>query len=217
VFSSFANKASQPLQILELIIFAGLAAIVLYQLYSVLGRRVGRQPEDAAATEAVGAQVRPLDLPVDTSDEAVTLTGLAAVRAKDPSFDVGKFLAGAKGAYELIVTGYAAGDRAALKPLLAAKVYESFDAGITAREAEGRTESIEFLHPPRADLEKADVVHGDTAEVTVRFLAEFRSRSKGPEGEAVDDRRTAELWTFERPLKSRDPNWTLVHVDAAEA
>ena len=29
------------LQVLELIIFAGLAAIVLYQLYAVLGRRVG--------------------------------------------------------------------------------------------------------------------------------------------------------------------------------
>ena len=27
----------------------------------------------------------------------------------------------------------------------------------------------------------------------------------------------AELWTFERHLKSRDPNWLLVHVDAAEA
>ena len=51
----------------------------------------------------------------------------------------------------------------------------------------------------------------------MRFLAEFRSRTKGPEGEGVDDRRTAELWTFERPLKSRDPNWLLVHVDAAEA
>jgi predicted lipid-binding transport protein (Tim44 family) len=58
---------------------------------------------------------------------------------------------------------------------------------------------------------------GEIARVTVRFLAEFRTRSKGPEGEAVDDRRTAELWTFERSLASKDPNWTLAHVDAAEA
>ena len=65
-------------------------------------------------------------------------------------------------------------------------------------------------------MEKADAV-GDSARITVRFLAEFRSRSKGPEGEAVDDRRTAELWTFERNLKSRNPNWTLVRVDAAQA
>jgi predicted lipid-binding transport protein (Tim44 family) len=76
---------------------------------------------------------------------------------------------------------------------------------------------VEFLHAPRADLEKAEVAESDLARLTVRFLGEFRSRSKGPEGEAVDDRRTAELWTFERNLKSRDPNWMLVHVDAAEA
>jgi predicted lipid-binding transport protein (Tim44 family) len=55
------------------------------------------------------------------------------------------------------------------------------------------------------------------ARITVRFLAEFRSRSKSAEGEAVDDKRTAELWTFERSVRSRDPNWILIHVDAAEA
>ncbi len=33
----------------ELVIFAALAAVVLFQLYAVLGRRVGRQPEDAEA------------------------------------------------------------------------------------------------------------------------------------------------------------------------
>ncbi len=76
---------------------------------------------------------------------------------------------------------------------------------------------MEFFHSPRADLERAEVTDGDLARVTVRFLAEFRSRTKGAEGEAVDDRRTAELWTFERNLSNRDPNWILAHVDAAEA
>jgi predicted lipid-binding transport protein (Tim44 family) len=87
---------------------------------------------------------------------------------------------------------------------------------MTKREGEGRTETVEFLQPVRADLEDSRV-DGDVARMKVRFLGEFRSRSKGPEGEAVDDRRTAEMWTFERPLASRDPNWTLVRVDAAEA
>jgi predicted lipid-binding transport protein (Tim44 family) len=206
------------LQLLELIIFAGLAAIVLYQLYSVLGRRVGRQPGEQPAAEPAGPLVRPADRRPETPDEGVSLTGLAAVRAKDPGFDIGRFLAGAKGAYEMTVKAFAAGDRATLRNLLAPNVMASFDSAIGTREAEGRTETIEFLHPPRADLEKAEVTGAsDLARVTVRFLAEFRSRSKGPEGEAVDDRRTAELWTFERNLKSRDPNWLLVHVDAAQA
>lgn len=202
------------MQVLELIIFAVLAAVVLYQLYSVLGRRVGRQPEDnvAAPPQAAPREVPPPE-PID---DGVALTGLAALRSRDPAFDVGHFLHGAKGAFEMVVRAFAAGDRDTLKNLLSPKVMEGFDAAITAREAEGRTETVEFLHAPRADLERADVVN-DAAQVVVRFLAEFRSRTKGPEGEGVDDRRTAELWTFERDLKSRDPNWTLVHVDAAEA
>jgi predicted lipid-binding transport protein (Tim44 family) len=206
------------LQLLELIIFAGLAAIVLYQLYSVLGRRVGRQPEDQPAPEAAGPAVRPAERPFDAADEGISLSGVAAVRARDPSFEAGRFLAGARSAYEMIVKAFAAGDRATLRNLLAPGVMASFDTAIAAREAEGRSETVEFLHAPRADLDKAELVGAsDLARLTVRFLAEFRNRSKGPEGEAVEDRRTAELWTFERNLKSRDPNWTLIHVAAAEA
>jgi predicted lipid-binding transport protein (Tim44 family) len=208
---------SSQLQVLELIIFAGLAAIVLYQLYSVLGRRVGRQPEDGPTPEVAGPSARTLDRMAEPADDGVELTGLAAVKAKDPSFDMNQFLAGAKGAYEMVVNAFAQGDKATLKNLLSQQVFESFEAAIGQREAEGRTETVEFLQAPRADVERAEVVSGDLARLTVRFLAEFRSRTKGPEGEAVDDRRTAELWTFERRLKSRDPNWVLVHVDAAEA
>jgi predicted lipid-binding transport protein (Tim44 family) len=203
-------------QILELIIFAGLAAIVLYQLYSVLGRRVGRQPEDRPAAETASSPVRTLDRPVDPVDDGVELTGLAAVKAADPSFDLGRFLGGAKGAYEMVVKAFAEGDKDTLRNLLAPPVMESFESVIDQRAAEGRTETVEFSHPPRADLDMADVTSGDLARLSVRFLAEFRSRTKGPEGEGVEDRRTAELWTFERRLKSRDPNWILVHVDAAE-
>jgi predicted lipid-binding transport protein (Tim44 family) len=204
------------LQVLELVIFAALAAVVLFQLYTVLGRRVGRQPEDAAE----GQRPRPVGevearRPEEPTDDT-PLTGLAALQASDPSFEPGKFLAGARSAYEMIVRAYADGDHATLKGLVSPSVYQTFANAMAQREAEGRTESVEFLHPPRADLESADM-SGSLARARVRFLAEMRSRSKGPEGEAVDDRRTAEIWTFERSVDSRDPNWALARVEAAQA
>jgi len=203
-----------PLRILELIILAALAAVVLFQLYAVLGRRVGRGPEEAP--RAPPTPLEPKRLVAAVPDGAPAATGVAALRARDPSFDVAAFLQGARQAYQMIVTAFAAGDRNVLRPLLSDEVMAGFDAAITQRETEGRTETVDFLQPPRADLEGVNLV-GDLAKASVRFLAEFRSRTKGPEGEAVDDRRTAEIWTFQRNLKSRDPNWTLVHVDAAEA
>lgn len=200
---------------LELIILAALAAVVLFQLYAVLGRRVGRGPEDAAARR-VGPGLEPQLAGGPSADAAAPSEGVAAVRARDPTFDIDHFVQGAKQAYQMIVQAFANGDREALRPLLSPPVMEGFDAAIREREEAGRTEAVEFLHPPRADFEDVEV-KGDTALASVRFLAEIRNRSKGPEGEAVDDRRTAEIWTFERNLKSRSPNWTLIHVDAAEA
>lgn len=203
------------MQVLELIIFAGLAGVVLYQLYAVLGRRVGRQPEDSPAKEAVPAAARQAP-PLDAPDDGVGLTGLPAIKHRDPSFDLSRFLGGSKAAYEMVVRAFAAGDRETLRNLLAPNVLASFENAIADRESRGVIETVEFLHSPRADLERADL-RDEIASVTVRFLAEFRSRTKSAEGEAVDDKRTAELWTFERSVKSRDPNWLLVHVDAAEA
>lgn len=203
------------MQALELLIFAALAGVVLYQLYAVLGRRVGRQPEDAAKVEArrPAAELEARRPEEVHSPEAAT--GVAALKARDASFDAPGFLGGARSAYEMIVLAFSRGDRETLQGLLTPAVYATFEAAIAQREADGGSETTEFLQAPRADLEDV-IVEGDTARVKVRFLAEFRTRSKGSEGEAVDDRRTAEIWTFERNVTSRDPNWALAKVEPAE-
>ena len=137
-------------------------------------------------------------------------------KAGSRAFDIEHFLQGARGAYEMTVRAFVTGDRVQLATLVSPDVLAGFEAAIAEREAAGRTETVEFLQQPRADVEDTKV-EGDFARIKVRFLGEFRSRTKGPEGEGVDDRRTAENWTFQRPLASRDPNWILVRVEAAEA
>ena len=205
------------MQVVELVILAAVAAVVLFQLYAVLGRRVGRQAEDLAQARAGSAPREPAAPATPGVTEPAALTGLAALRARDPSFDVlARFMQGLRVAFTMVIKAFAAGDRNTLKPLLAPDVMTTFESAMAERESEGRSEQVEFLQEPRADLESLGVI-GDLAKASVRFLAEFRSRSKGPEGEAVDDRRTAEVWTFQRNLTSRDPNWTLIHIDLAEA
>ncbi|HXU99509.1 MAG TPA: TIM44-related membrane protein TimA [Caulobacteraceae bacterium] len=202
------------MQVVELIILAVLAGVVLFQLYAVLGRKVGRGPE--AAAPAPLAPTSAPRAPLALAEDATPLSGVAALRARDASFDPSQFLQGARAAYQQIVKAFAEGDRAVLRPLLAPTVMASFEAAIARREGEGRSESVEFLQPPRADLDSVSLV-GDIARAAVRFLAELRNRSRDAAGEAVDDHRTAEVWTFERNVKSHNPNWTLIHVDAAEA
>ncbi|CAL1690186.1 hypothetical protein MMB232_00307 [Brevundimonas subvibrioides] len=208
-----------------IVIFAVIAAFVLFQLYNVLGKKVGRQPQDDAKAPPVLPATGP-DAPLRTPGvDATLLAAAASLRARDPAFDPAKFIDGARQAYETIVRGYAAGDRAALKPLLTPAVLDSFETGIAARETRGETEQVEFLHPPRADLELASA-EGDRAVAKVRFLAELRSKIVPPADEAtpgapaeprIEERRTAEHWTFERSLGASDPNWVLARVEPANA
>ena len=200
----------------QIVIFAVIAAFILFQLYNVLGKKVGRQPQDDARAQPVAPASETVQRGPQL-DPAV-LAAVTGLRARDPAFDPMRFLEGARQAYETIVRGYAAGDRDSLRPLLTPAVMASFENGIAAREARGETEQAEFLHPPRADLEKADA-EGDLAVAQVRFLAELRSRIRPADGgeEQVEERRTAELWTFERKLGAADPKWVLARVQPAAA
>ena len=210
-----------PVQV-QVVIFAVIAAFVLFQLYNVLGKKVGRQPED-------DARARPAPAPAPTGEpqaagrpnvlDAVTLASIAGLKARDPAFDPVRFLEGARQAHETIVRAYASGDRETLKPLLTPRVMESFEGGIAAREARGETETAEFVHPARADLELA-TAEENRAVARVRFLAELRNRVKPADPaaeEQVEERRVAEIWTFERQLGASDPNWVLARTEPATA
>lgn len=179
-------------QTLGLLIAAMVAGIILFRLYTVLGRRTGHEPQ-------APAQPKPLTpaAPAPVIEQAPTSNGILEIQMADPSFDTPKFLAGAREAYSLIVNAFAAGDRDALKPLLAPDVYAAFDEGISTRTAPPH---------PLLNLRDARIVgsalHGRTAEITVAFTAEFA-------GEAGRNDVT-DVWTFERNLDAADPNWSLV-------
>ena len=213
----------------QIVIFAVIAAVLLFQLYNVLGKKVGRQPEDnaqkaKAKAKAKGMIITP-SLPGSADAKATNVpavdpalvAAVAGLKERDPAFDPARFVDGARQAYETIVRAYARGDRDALRPLLTEKVMTSFNAGIDARETSGQTEALELVSPPRADLELG-TVEGDVAKARVRFLAEVRNTITAASGDShVEERRTAEVWTFERRLGSQDPNWALAKVEAASA
>ncbi|RZJ46823.1 MAG: TIM44-related membrane protein TimA [Brevundimonas sp.] len=209
-----------PVQV-QIVIFAVIAAFVLFQLYNVLGKKVGRQPEEDARAQPPSSPGQQGEAGAGRPGvlDAVTLASIAGLKARDPAFDPVRFLEGARQAHETIVRAYAAGDRDTLRPLLTAQVMASFEAGIAAREARGDTETVEFVHPARADLELA-TAEDNRAVTKVRFLAELRNRVKPADPAAeehIEERRVAEVWTFERTLGASDPNWVLARNEAAAA
>ena len=72
----------------QIVIFALIAAFVLFQLYNVLGKRVGRQPEDNKSRTplpaAPGAD-QPA-VPKTPGVDAATLAAIAGLKARDPAW-----------------------------------------------------------------------------------------------------------------------------------
>jgi predicted lipid-binding transport protein (Tim44 family) len=235
---------------LTTIIFLALAVFIFLRLRSVLGQRTGRErppydpysAREAARPSAAGDNV--VTLPPRSPDVAakpaadveaepvaerwkgvaevgsVTAAGLDAILAKDASFDAKHFVAGARAAYEMIVTAYAQGDRRSLKNLLSREVYEGFESAIKERETRGEKAETRFVSIDKSDIIGAEV-KAQTAQVTVRFVSQLVSATRDRDGNVIDgspDKVTdvTDVWTFARDLSSRDPNWKLVATEAGQ-
>jgi predicted lipid-binding transport protein (Tim44 family) len=196
--------------LLEILVLAFIAGFVLFRLYTTLGRRTGAErPAEPRPAPAQGElpQERPAQAPFAGAQPAAPASeGLMAIVRADPSFDSEYFVSGSRAAYEMIVNAFAKGDRDALSSLLTPRVYDSYVSAIEAREKSGEP-GPELVRLRTAEIIDADL-QGDTARVTVRFEAELA------EG-AVGVRDAREKWTFERDIRSNDPNWRLARVAAA--
>jgi predicted lipid-binding transport protein (Tim44 family) len=140
--------------------------------------------------------------------------GVAEMRARDPSFDLKEFLAGARAAFEMIVQGFAEGDRKTLKQLLSAEVYENFDHAMRDRESRNETLENTLIRIVSVDPTEAEVEQG-IASLTVKIVSEQVNVTKNASGEVVDGNanhiaEVIDIWTFSRDLRSRDPNWKLI-------
>ena len=145
--------------------------------------------------------------------------GLLSISRADPEFDVETFLSGARAAYEMIVMGFAEGNRKILKQLLNADVYEGFVSAIKEREKRGETVDASFVGIDHAKITEAEL-KGKCARITVKFVSSLIMATMNREGEVVDGdpkkvKRVTDVWTFAREVSSRNPNWKLVATQAA--
>lgn len=218
------------IELIDILLLAGLAGFILFRLWSVLGTRTGseRSPEgtEPQARRPGGAPAAPLPAndkgPATPPRPALSLPvpvqrGVAEIASLDRSFDPEGFLQGALAAHERVVECFAAGDRAELKMLLGPEVYAAFDRAIAARQAAGLTATTVFVKQETPQMVTA-ALKGRLAEVGVRYESELIQFSKNAAGEIVEGSETAvkritDRWTWVRDVKSGDPNWKLTDTD----
>ena len=211
--------------VIQLLVLAVIAVFLILRLRSTLGTRDGYEsppeplqgptPAPRRGFEVIegGEDLDITDHVPAGSDAAQALTGM---KRADPSFNVGEFLGGARGAYEMILMGFEKGDLDDLVPFLSRDVFESFDEVVQLREREGLTVDATFVGLRELDLIDAKF-NTDTreAEVTVRFLGELTSIVRDRNGDVVEGdantiKQQRDTWTFARVMGSDNPNWKLV-------
>lgn len=226
---------------LTTLIFLALAAFVIWRLRSVLGTKTGNEkpPQDPFRREtsgqrggrtgdnvvrlpngSAGPPASPDRWKSISAPGAEVTEGLDEIARSEPQFNGREFLEGAKMAYEMIVTAFAAGDRKTLKDLLSKDVYEGFEAAITEREGRGEKAETTFVAIEKAEITAAEV-KAKNAQITVRIVSELISVTRSSAGDVVEGSAdqvvdVTDVWTFARSLGSRDPNWLLVATEAGQ-
>ena len=165
---------------------------------------------------ALGGAFAQAHLGYGSDKHRLSRTGVAGNMTARP--DGTHVLAGAKGAYEMIVLAFANGDRRALKDLLSPDVYESFEAVIKDREKHEQKTETRFVSIDKAELVGAEA-RDRAAQLTVRFVSQMISVTRDKTGAIVDGNPDkvadiTDVWTFARDTSSRDPNWKLVATEA---
>ncbi len=215
--------------LIQLLVLAGIAVFLILRLKNVLGTREGfekpplsQQPDNNKSRrdfEVIegGPDHDITDHVPEDSEQAQTL---AAMKRVEPTFSVGEFVQGSRGAYEMIVMGFERGNLDEIQPFLAEDVFDTFVSVVAAREDQGLTIEAEFIGVRETVL--ADVQFDkDTnrAEITMRFVGELTSVVRDRGGDIIEGnpntvKRQKDSWTFARVMGTDDPNWLLVATDA---
>lgn len=208
------------MDVLLIILFGAVAALIGLRLYMVLGQR----SDDDVVQRSPSLPDADLAGDVLGGDEAeVHFTGPGAatmheIREADGQFHPETFLAGAAQAYEMIGKAFAAGDRDGLRPLLSDEVMTQWSAAIDQRETEGHTQSftVQSMNPPQIEDVEFD---GRVAVIDVEFEADIVSVTTDKDGAVLQGdhdvaRRVHEVWSFQRAVDSDRPEWVLITVQA---
>lgn len=214
--------------LIQLLVLAGIAIFLILRLRSVLGTREGfekpplpKQSEGKSKRDFEVIEGGPdHDITDHVAEDSDQAQALASMKRIEPSFSVGEFVQGARGAYEMIVMGFEHGDLKSIEPFLAEDVFDTFVSVVAAREDQGLTIESEFVGVREVSI--ADVKFdkdSNLAEISMRFVGELTSvvRDKGGdiiEGSPNTVKRQKDTWTFARTMGTDDPNWLLVATDA---
>ena len=188
------------LQFFDIIIFAAIAAFIIYRLRSVLGRRTGFQKD---LSQNKPQQDKKTEIKNEIPSLLDNQLKLQEVYKKVADFDHKQFIEGAKKAFEIIITSFNNGDKKNLKNLVSKDVYIAFEKAIDEKQNDPSSQFYSLIVESIADAK----VDNNTISISINFISE--QMLGDDEGKIVKNKDT---WTFEKTINSSSPIWILTQT-----
>lgn len=153
------------------------------------------------------------EVPLNIQSNKVVADGLKAIKAADPAFSVTDFVSGAKIALEWVIEAFSKGDKEKLRMVLSDERFKSFSDSMDARAHDENKRETTLISILETDITEA-AIKGKIAQITVQFTTEQMNIVRDREGKVIGNdpsqiERAVDIWTFERDVSSRDPNWKI--------
>ncbi|MGN6670063.1 MAG: Tim44/TimA family putative adaptor protein [Candidatus Nucleicultricaceae bacterium] len=217
-------------EMLEVLIWACIAIVMIYVLYSTLGKRQGFQDPDRWASANKRFEVKETAVAAEEESIQEKREDRAALNLSktdrvvyekicnlDPAFSLDAFMKGAESAFSLILESFAKEDRVMLKTLFSHSIFAELEQDIEDRQSAGEVLKTQVLKIHKMEISKLELL--DTkARITVEIESEqfhliYNAKGEIIEGSENQTETLRDLITFERDVCSLDPNWIVIRME----
>ncbi|MDM8335720.1 Tim44/TimA family putative adaptor protein [Wolbachia pipientis] len=206
---------------IELVIYALLAAFVFSRLYNSLGKSTNLNLNKLTSvlnTSQSGEDVENIEDYIDSNDKNSIKATYEQILQKNKDFSISHFMKGSSIAFELIIKYFNQGNLSQLKPLLDKDLYNNFVEKIKHRKEVHESIIVSIISQKILEIKLVKNV----ALIAVYFLSEQINFVKNDKGDVISGststiNKVEDVWQFKKNVTSSNPSWLLISINYKKA
>ena len=199
---------------LDILIFGVIAIFLIFRLKNILGTKTG--VEETNINEKTGNKKYSNVVTLKSKAKDLENIELNKILKVDPNFNLEDFLSGSKTFFEMVLRGFVDGNLENIKNFTKDSVLKSFKTAINERNKEQ-----EILIIDLKSILKNEIINSKISRSAIKISVIFESLQvralSDKNGKIIDGDKEKEIlvkdeWIFERKIKEKNPNWTLIET-----
>ncbi|NSM56518.1 Tim44 domain-containing protein [Wolbachia endosymbiont of Atemnus politus] len=203
---------------IELVIYALLAAFVFSRLYNSLGKSPNLNLKKLTSALDINRSneevVENIEDYIDSNDKNSIKATYEQILQKNKDFSISHFMEGSSMAFELIIKHFNQGNLSQLKPLLDKGLYNNFAEKIRRRKEMHESIIVSIISQKILEIKLVKNV----VFIAVYFFSEQINFVKNDKGDVISGststiNKVEDVWQFKKNITSSNPSWLLVSVN----